>query len=214
MTKRISKIILLVFSIMVILMPSVLAYENDKFQFELPDNYIKVDGDDVYIFTDPNSERGMIIYTKEDHNLKKSAWNIDDDDFDRLVAMLSLGGRTVSKNKRAKLGKEKAAEAMIESNGTYIDVYIMASNKYIYMVCLVGESKSDLECSDFQKIKKTFKLKDHTTNPTVIYILVIGIVVAISLFLKNKKQKGGNIGGYNGNNVDYKNMTEDDFKNM
>ena len=217
MTKRVSKIILLILSVIVILMPNALAYEDDIFKFDIPDSYVKIENNRFYIFKDSNSERGIIIYTLEDHDMKKSVWDIKDSDFDRLVSYLSLGGTTLSKNKKAKLGKEKAAEAIIASDGTYVDIYLMASNKYIYMVCFVGESQNELNHQDYQMVKKSFKLKDHTTNPTVIYILIIGIIAAIVIFTKyRKQQKTGNFVNYNNNNnnIDYKNMTEDDFKNM
>ena len=38
------------------------------------------------------------------------------------------------------------------------------------MVTFVGNSKSDFDNEDYKMIKESFKLKDRTTNPIVIYI--------------------------------------------
>lgn len=146
--------------------------------------------------------------------LKKSVWKIDDSDLDKFIDYISVGSNIISTDKRAKLGKEKAIKILMQGDEGLLEVYILASNKYIYMVSFVGNSTSDLDNDDYKMIKDSFKLKDRTTNPVVIYILIIIAVIAIKVFISYRKQKKWNSQTYNNNEIDYKNMTEEDFKNM
>lgn len=97
----------------------------------------------------------------------------------------------VKRDRRAKLGKEKAVEVILSEDGDYMDLYILASNKYIYMVNFVGKSQADLENTDYAMIKNSFRLKDATTNFKVLYMVGIIIVIAISAFVKFKKSIRG-----------------------
>jgi len=94
-----------------------------------------------------------------------------------------------------------------------MDVYILASNKYIYMVTFVGNSQVDLNNNDYEMIKASFELKDRTTNPIVIYILIAIVGIGIKCFVSYKKQNQYNPQEYK-RELDYKNMTEEDFKRM
>lgn len=197
--------------------PNVLAYSDDLFEFDLPDNYANVSYQDMNVFTDPNNEnRGMIIYSKENRNIKKSVWDIDRDDLKDLVNSLSRGSNVVKTEKRAKLGKEKAVEVVLSNGGDYIDLYILASNKYIYMVTFMGESETDLDNSDYAMVKKSFKLKDATTNFRLLYVIIALAVIGISAYLKYGKSSIYT--NYNNHKkqetIDYKNLTEEDFKKM
>lgn len=54
------------------------AYSDDLFEFDMPDNYEKAIYQDMYAFTDTtNEDRGFIIYARENRNIKKSAWDIN-----------------------------------------------------------------------------------------------------------------------------------------
>lgn len=203
--------------IVIMNLSSVMAYSDDLFKFDLPDNYANVSYQGMNIFTDPNNEnRGMIIYSRENKQIKKSVWDIDKDDLKDLVNSLSGSANVVKTEKRAKLGKEKAVEVVLSNEGNYIDLYILASNKYIYMVTFMGETETDLDNSDYAMIKKSFKLKDATTNFRLLYVIVAVIVIAIGAYLKYRKSSVYT--NYNNHRkqetIDYKNLTEEDFKKM
>ncbi len=198
-------------------MSNVLAYSDELFEFDLPDNYGNISYQNMYVFTDANNEeRGMIIYAIENKQIKKSVWDIDKDDLKDLVRKLSINSDVVKTEKRAKLGKEKAVELILSSEGNYIDLYILASNKYIYMVTFMGDTETDLENTDYAMIKKSFKLKDATTNFRLLYVIVAIIVIAIGAYLKYRKSNVYK--NYNNHKkqetIDYKNLTEEDFKKM
>lgn len=203
-------------------------FSDDLFEFNLPDNYANMSYQTMYIFSDTNnSGRGLVIQARADSSVKKSVWDIDKSDLDKLVSSLSYGTNVINTNRRAKLGKEKAVELVISSDGDYIDMYILASNKYIYAVIFTGKSEEELNNSDYKMIKDSFKLKDHTTNFRALYIIFLVIAIGISFLYKNKKgsfngSSNSSIISNNRNNskninndvIDYKNLTEDDFKRM
>lgn len=193
------------------------AYSDELFDFDLPESYINVAYQNMYVFTDSkNEKRGFIIYAREDRNIKKSVWDIDRADMEKLVRSFSRGAKVVRTEKRAKLGKEKAVEVLLSSEGNYIDLYILASNKYIYMVTFMGENETDLENTDYTMIKKSFKLKDATTNFRLLYIIIAIIAIAIGAYLKHRKSSMyTNYNNYKKQEtIDYKNLTEEDFKKM
>ena len=67
---------------------------------------------------------------------------------------------------------------------------------------------------DYKMIKKSFKLKDRTTNPTVIYILIAIVGIGIRCFISYRKNNRKIQSYTNNNEIDYKNMTEEDFKRI
>lgn len=110
---------------------------------------------------------------------------------DKAIRSLSLRGNIVKKDRKAKLRKEKAVEIILSEDGNYMDLYILASNKYIYMVSFIGKSQADLDNTDYVMIKDSFRLKDATTNFKALYILGVIVVIAISAFVKFKKSMRG-----------------------
>ena len=157
---------------------------------ELPEEYGCIEYQKMYVFANgDNSDRGFIIYVKDDIGLKKSVWDIDKSDLDRLVSLLAVGSNIVSTDRKAKLGSEKAVKVTLEEDGDYLEVYILASNKYIYMVMFTGKSEADLNNSDYAMVKKSFKLKDRTTNPIVIYVLIAMIGIGIKVFISMRKNR-------------------------
>lgn len=189
MKKRFLGVLLLVVMMISMTLSSSLAYSDDLFEFDMPDSYANMSYQNMYIFSDSNnSDRGLIIYSRENSAIKKSVWDIEDSDLDKLVNTLASKASVVSKKKRAKLGKEKAVEVVLSEDGNYIDLYVLASNKYIYMVTFLGTSEADLDNTDYTMIKKSFKLKDHTTNFKMIYFIIIIAVGGISMYIKYRKR--------------------------
>ncbi len=181
--------------LLIIMMISVIktsfAYSDDLFKFDLPDNYYKTTYEGYDVFIDKNnSNRAMLIAKEKNTQIKKNIWDIEDDDLDRLTRLIGYGANAqlVEKNKKAKLGKEKAIEMIYTRQGAYVDVYFLASNKYIYMVGFTGSSMEELKNEDFLKIQKSFKLKDRTTNFKALYYVLIALAVIIGTVIKNRKR--------------------------
>lgn len=171
----------------------------------------------MYAFTDTtNEDRGFIIYARENRNIKKSAWDINQSDLNEFSRSIARTGTSVDTEKRAKLGKEKAAKMILSDRENYIELYVLASNKYVYLVTFIGESEADLNNSDYEMVKKSFKLKDATTNFRLLYVIVALIVIGVSAYLKYRKSSVyANYSNHKKQEtIDYKNLTEDDFKNM
>ena len=189
MIKTMFKILL--FSIIgVVICSNVYAYSDDLFKFDLPSTYGNLSYQNMRIFSDSNnSNRAIMIYAEESAGLKKSVWSIDDSDLNRIVSMLGRGDNIISKDKKSKLGKEKAIKVVLKDDeNDYYETYILLSNKYIYMVVFTANSQSDLDNADYKMIKDSFKLKDRTTNPTVVYILGAVVVIGVSTFFNARKR--------------------------
>lgn len=210
MKKKVLVTIFLIIVIMFAFIETCFAYEDELFEFDLPSNYANMSYQSFYIFGDTsgNTERGFMIYAYENSEIKKSVWDIDEYDINKLVRQLGYGSTVVSTDRRAKLGKEKAVEIILRDGSNYIDIYIMASNKYIYMAMFFGETQAELSNPDYEMIKNSFKLKDATTNYKAIFTVgFIILIIVVTLFSSRRRGKHLNIG----NNIDYKNMTEEDF---
>ena len=188
--KKLSKVLLFLVLTIIMMMPNALGYSNDYFKFDLPNEYGNLEYQNMFVFANTNnSDRGMIIYLVEDRGLKKSVWDIDKSDLDEFVNLIATGSNVVTTERRAKLGKEKAVRVVMEDDGKYLELYILASNKYIYMVAFAGKSELDLNNSEYTMIKNSFKLKDRTTNPIAIYVLIALIAVGIKVFVTYRKNK-------------------------
>ena len=189
MIKTIFKIFLISI-IGVVICSNVYAYSDELYKFDLPSTYGNLSYQNMRIFSDSkNSNRAIMIYAEESAGLKKSVWSIDDSDLNRIVSMLGRGDNIISKDKKSKLGKEKAIKVFLkDDDNDYYEIYILLSNKYVYMVAFTANSQLDLDNADYKMVKDSFKLKDMTTNPTVVYILGAVIVMGASIFFKSRKK--------------------------
>lgn len=179
---------LLVVLMIVMYFTSSLAFSDDLFSFDLPSSYTNLTYQGNYVFANTNdSNKGFVIIAKPNTEIKKSVWKIDKSDLDKLVRTLGYKADVISTNRKAKLGKEKAVELVLKKGNEYMDLYILASNKYIYAVMFNGKSEADLKNDDYSTIKNSFKLKDRTTNYQAIYYIVIIIIAVISMYFRNKK---------------------------
>ena len=191
MRKKFLITFILIFIIAELLSTICFGFSDDLFEFDLPSDFGNVSHNGIYAFvSSKDSNKSMLIFTANDTKIKKSVWDIDDSDFNQLVNKLASSSNIVNTDKRAKLGKEKAVKVTVrDSSSGYMDIYILASNKYLYMVSFRGKTLADLNNSDYTMIKNSFKLKDHTTNYKLIYILVIVVLLAIRLFLIFRKKR-------------------------
>ena len=210
MIKKFIIIIFLILALIFTFITTSLAYEDELFKFDLPSNFANMSYQDFYMFADTTNPegRGFIIYAYENSDMKKSVWDIDDSDLDMLIRKMGYNVTVIDKDKRARLGKEKAIKITIAESGQYGDMYILASNKYVYMVMFLGNSTSDLNSSDYKIVKDSFELKDATTNYKAIFIVGFIIIILVSFFFSSRR-RGRHINI--GSNFDYKNMTEEDF---
>lgn len=210
MIKRFIIILFLIIAMNFAFITTSLGYEDELFKFDLPSNFANASYKDLYIFADTTDSqgRGFLIYAYQNSNIKKSVWDIEDSDLEMLIRRLGYNMNIIEQDKRAKLGKEKAVKVTISESGQYGEIYILASNNYVYMAMFIGDSLSDLNSSDYQTIKDSFELKDATTNFKAVYIIVSIVIIIVSFAIATKRRnKKINMNS----NIDYKNMTEEDF---
>lgn len=188
MRKKIIEILVLAVLILMIIMSSTFAYSDDIFECDLPSSYANVKYQDTNIFTDSNmQDRGFVIMAQENTKIKKSVWDIDQSDVEKLVNTMAKDAEVIKTDKRVKLGKEKAVKLIVMDDGNYMELYLLASNKYIYTVVFVGKSQDDLNNEDYKMIKDSFKLKDSTTNFKLIYIIIVVIAVILGIYSRLKR---------------------------
>ncbi len=77
---------------------------------------------------------------------------------------------------------------------------------------LHGKSEADLENNDYAIIKKSFKLKDRTTNWKAIRVIIYIAAIGIGIFIKTRKS--GNPFGKRNAGVNNLNYNIDDFNNQ
>ena len=189
MSKKLLITIILILIIAELFSTTSFGFSDDLFEFDLPSDYGNLSYNGIYVFSSStDSNRGMLIYTSDDTKMKKSVWDISNSDFNKLVSQIASPSNIVTTDKRAKLGKEKAIKVTLRESGEYMDIYMLASNKYIYMIAFKGKTLADLSNSDYTMIQNSFKLKDHTTNFKLIYIFVIVGLIAIRLFFIFRKK--------------------------
>lgn len=214
MKNKILETLFLVILILFISVTNSNGFSDELFEFDLPSDYANMSYQGIYAFRNLGVDRGFVIYVMEDSDIKKSVWDIKQSDLDSIVRNISYNAITINTDKRAKLGKEKAVRITLIEDGKYSDVYILASNKYIYLVDFIGESEAELENEDYTMIKKSFKLKDATTDFKALYIIGVIIIIAISAYVKFKKFNKVPTYNNSDNKIDYKNLTENDFNKM
>ena len=139
----------------------------------------------TYIIQDENT--GIMILTIEAGGLKKDIGSMSNSEVKELVQETFGYGENILSQRKDKLGKSKAIKARVLSDETYIDTYITVSDKHIVLVNFTAENEEDLDSSEYKEIKKSFKMKEGTTNVTIIKF-VIGIIIIVSLILKFKKK--------------------------
>lgn len=182
--------VLILFAIFVILIQGICyGFSDELFEFELPENYGKFIYEGIYAFSDANNkEKGITIVAKENSDIKKSVWDVEDSDLDTLTYAIADKDEIKKIDKRAKLGEEKAIMFYVEDGENFSEIYLVASNNYIYIITMIAPTKTELNSLDFREFKDTFKLKDRTTNYKAIEIIILIVVVLVSFIIKTKKK--------------------------
>ena len=184
--KNLLEIAIISIIIIFLLSTSIFAYETDVFKIDIPDDYMSMgySGMDIFYKTE---NTGIMILTIEAGGLKKDIGSMSNSEVKELVQETFGYGENILSQRKDKLGKSKAIKARVLSDETYIDTYITVSDKHIVLVNFTAENEEDLDSSEYKEIKKSFKMKEGTTNVTIIKF-VIGIIIIVSLILKFKKK--------------------------
>ena len=165
----------------------VYAYENDIFKIDLPSDYGQVNYGNIYMFV-KSEETVIVIYTVNSVGLKKNISTMSKSDVEEIIGSVVDDDITIIEQDKEKLGKSKAIKARVrDEENNYMDMYIVVSDKHVLLVCFMAESEAGLDSAEYLKIKKSFKMKERTTNSTVIRVLIFG-AVAVGVVLKIRKK--------------------------
>lgn len=202
MKKLMKRSFILSVLIIMILEMRIYAYENDIYKLEVPDTYEMSEFSNSAIFTKSSSGKAntILVYVRASAGLKKDISAMTRSQIDELVSSLvdkSSGTEELLEQKKEKLGKAKAIKVRIkrtEQNDTsYMDMYVTVSDKHIVLVAFMAGDISDLDSSEYKEIKKSFRMKEKTTNVTILKVAVIIVVVgviALRLRKRNNVSKG------------------------
>lgn len=214
MKKIISKIFILVVIFLNVSSLNLLAYTDELFEIDLPITYSHSKNQNVHTFLDTEKENfKMTIFVFEEHGIKQSIWNIGDAFINEYLKKINLNGIIIESDKKTHLGYEKAVKIIVQKEVGFEEAYILESDNYIYVATFNGTEKIDFYDKNYQAIKSSFKLVDRTTEPVTILIIVIIAIIVIKI-LYNYRPRINNGHLYNNKKIDYKNMTDEDFKRI
>lgn len=196
MKKLMKKSFILSILIIIMLQISVYAYENDIYKLEVPDTYEKSEFSNSAIFTKSSLGKAntILVYVRPSAGLKKDISAMTKSDIDELVSLLvdkNGGKEELLEQKKEKLGNSKAIKIRIkraEQNDTsYMDMYVTVSDKHIVLVAFMAEDISDLDSTEYKNIKKSFKMKERTTNVTILKVAGIVVVIGVMALVLKKR---------------------------
>ena len=218
MKKILKNILIISIFLSILYFNNVLAYSNEFFEFDLPDKYTNMSFGSIQMFVSTENEnRGVAISSYKVLGEKnRSAWELDDASLSRIIS--SFGDENnVLRTVKTKLGKEKTIAILVKDDIGYSDNYILYSGEDVYWITFMAESKEALDNDEFNIIKKSFKIKSAKTEASSFgkIALIASIVFAIGCLVYYLKSKMWRPRMHNEDNyIDYKNMTEEDFKRM
>lgn len=242
MKKVIVKVLMFIMLFIVIISTEVWAYSSGSFKFDLPDGF-KENKRDIpflssvnegkqytYIGTTEEAAGWIDIYEANIGERTKSVRQLTKKDVEDIV---KASTSSVKENfqytidQKAKLGKEDAIKVTTKYNIYGLnycnEAYLMTSGTYMYIVVFNGEDEIDLQKECYQTVKDSFKITRKYSTEFMVVMLIIVVLIVTVIFNGNRNVgKMANI-EYNRNKfrnpyinekIDYKNLTEEDFKKM
>lgn len=169
-----------------ILGTNVYAFENSTFKMDLPSNYAEMSFEGIHVFT-KDEDTGIVIYTIEEAGFKKNISTMTKSEIKELVEGLLKDDVTILKQGKEKLGKSKAIRARATNDGQYMDIYIVVSDKHILLIFFKAPNEAKLDSTEYLEIKSSFKMKERTTNTTLIRVVIV-VIIGAGIFLKFKRK--------------------------
>ena len=169
---------------------TVFGFENDIYKIEVPSNYTKIDYKDSCIFTNSN-DMGITVICVESSGIKKDINTMSRVETKEVIDSLFDSDTEILDQGKDKLGKAKALKARVKTSDSYMDVYIVPSDKHVILAGFVSTTESKLDSEEFKTIKNSFVLKEKLTNVTLIRVggfIVIAAITAFGYYLKNKRK--------------------------
>ena len=128
-----------------------------------------------------------MLFTIKAEGLKKDISTMSQSEVKELIGKVVSDDVNIIQQKKEKLGKAKALKARVLNDDTYIDMYILVSDKHILLVSFAAPTESELDSEEYLEIKKSFKMKEKTTNATFVKI-GIGALACVGGVLKFKNR--------------------------
>ena len=187
--KRIIIIIILITIIMISCsVITVYGFENDIYKIDLPDDYESLSTKSISAFVKNESDGdiGICIYSIESIGLKKDFSTMSKYEVKELLGTVMKDDIDVVETNKEKLGKSKAIKARVKDDDSYFDFYIVTSNKHILLIAFSAPTIEELDNEEFVAIKKSFKMKEWSTNATLVKF-GLGALAVGGFVLKQKR---------------------------
>ena len=187
--KRIIIIIILITIIMISCsVITVYGFENDIYKIDLPDDYESLSTKSISAFVKNESDGdiGICIYSIESIGLKKDFSTMSKYEVKELLGTVMKDDIDVVETNKEKLGKSKAIKARVKDDDSYFDFYIVTSNKHILLIAFSAPTIEELDNEEFAAIKKSFKMKEWSTNATLVKF-GLGALAVGGFVLKQKR---------------------------
>lgn len=184
--KKLLEISIISIMIMFALSMNVCAYETDVYKIDIPSDYVSMGYSGMDLFY-KSENTGIMIITVESKGLKKDIGAMSNSDVKELVQDTFGYGDNILSQRKEKLGKAQAIKIRVQEDDTYMDIYMTVSDKHGVLTTFIAESEAELDSREFNEIKKSFKMKEGTTNVTIIKLIVI-IIIVVVLLLKFRKK--------------------------
>lgn len=165
--KKLIKISLIIIILMFMLITNVYAFENEIYKIDIPNEYVSMSYSGIDAFS-KSSDMGIMIYSYKSEGFKKNISTMTQSEIDEIFSNVIGKNATVLEQTKEKLGKSKAIKARVIYDGSYMDMYIVVSDKHILLISFVAPNEEELDSNEILNIKKSFKMKEKTTNTTLL----------------------------------------------
>ena len=165
---------------------NVCAFENEIYKMNIPSEYASMSYAGMDVFT-KGEEYGVVIYSFEAVGLKKNLSTMPKSEVNELLGKVISKDAKIIEQSKEKLGKAKSIKARVLHEESYMDVYIVVSDKHILLISFVAPNQSELDSEEYLEIKKSFKMKERTTNANLVKF-GIGAVAVVGAVFKFKNQ--------------------------
>ena len=179
--KKILNVFFLSIVLVLMLEMNVYGFENETYKIDIPSDYQELSSRGTAVFA-KTDHTGITIFSIESSGLKKDINTMSQSEINEILNKL-FGYKTqvLSKGKE-KLGKSKAIKARVKSEDSYMDTYIVVSDKHVLLIAFIAKDELTLDSQEFASIKKSFKMKEKTTNVTLlrggmVFLAIGGTVV-------------------------------------
>ena len=180
--------LLIIVIIMSSLTINVYGYENETYKIDVPNEYKEIESNGSCIFS-KSKNLGIVILSVEANGLKKDFNTMSRTEMNQTLDRLFGYSTNIINKEKEKIGSSKSIKARLKSSNSYMDVYIVTSDKHIMLIGFIAPTEDELDSQEYDTIKKSFKMKEKTTNVTLLCIVIYALAIGGGVIGYIRKRK-------------------------